>query len=68
LPPQCITDIQPLDLSTNYLLKSKLKNIWTSWYVKLYSEKKEDEKLNCPCPSKQNVYDWFTEAYNSIPP
>jgi len=68
LPPNCTAHLQPLDLSTNYLLKSKLRNLWIDWYVKQYSDKKEHENFNCPCPSKQNVYEWFTQAYNSIPP
>ena len=58
--------IQPLDLTINYIIKTKLRNLWLGWHLK--STKTSDNNSKAPAPTKQNVYDWFGSAWNSVSP
>ena len=68
LPPNTTSELQPLDLSINYILKNKLKNLWIDWYVQEYKKDREENDPKAPTPKKQSIYDWFTLAYNAITP
>jgi len=51
---------QPLDLSINYLLKKSMKDKWVFWFDK--------NQENSKAPTKQEIYDSFTESWGSITP
>jgi len=49
---------QPLDLSINYILKSRMKEQWIDWF-------KNNPGIS---PSKQAIYIWFKKAFDSLTP
>jgi len=60
LKPYTTPFVQPLDLSINYLLKSKMRQQWLKWF--------DNENLNEKAPKKQLIYDWFNIAWEAISP
>ena len=58
LKPYTTSICQPLDLSTNSILKRKMKDEWLDWYI--------DPSNISKTPSKQFIYDWFAKSWNAI--
>ena len=66
LLPYSTSLIQALDLSINYILKSKMRTSWLGWYVRTTKTVKDNSK--CPIPSRTDVYKWFGASWNTVSP
>ena len=66
LPPKCTAYLKPLDLSIIYTMKIKLKNQRVTWYINQYEKSRSD--FQCPCPSKQDLYQWLVLPWNGRSP